>query len=155
MAIKIADDFKASDARPSLPASSEIQEQRRAEAQMSEEEVRTAVEKEEAEMAELEKQVDDMKKELGEVRSQIAAKKGEPSLPVSRAEDLKDVPANPAAEKWLEENMSGIHKSIAEQREKLKAILAEAEECGKNVSQIAQLRTRRLNCKVCSINLRE
>ena len=79
MAIKIADDFKARDARPSLPASSEMQEQRLAEAQMSEEEVRAAVEKEEAEMAELEKKIDDMKKELGEVRSQIAAKKGEPS----------------------------------------------------------------------------
>ena len=145
-AIQIADDFKTSDAVDPSP----MTEQRLAEAKMSEEEVAAALEKEEGELAELEKKVYDMKKELAEVRSQIAAKKGEPPRPESRTHALKDVPSNPAAEKWLEENLSGIHKSIADQGEKLQAILAEVDKCEKNVSRIAQLRTRRLNCKVRS-----
>lgn len=143
MAIKIADDFKASDA---MPVASTVVAQSE-QSKMSEEELAAALEKEEAELAGLQKQVDDAKKELGEVRGQIAAKKGEPT-PESRADALKDVPTNAAAEKWLQENFSGIHKSIAEQGERLQAILAEADKCEQSVSRSAQLRTRRLNCKV-------
>jgi len=142
MAIKIADDFKASDATPIVSAGPQSEQ-----GKMSEEELAAALEKDEAELAGLQKQVDDAKKELGDVRAQIAAKKGE-SPPELRADALKDVPTNAAAEKWLEENFSGIHKSIAEQGERLQAILAEADKCEQSVSRSARLRTRRLNCKV-------
>mmetsp|Transcript_73280 Transcript_73280/g.107581 ORF Transcript_73280/g.107581 Transcript_73280/m.107581 type:complete len:192 (-) Transcript_73280:109-684(-) len=133
MAIQVADGFTNSSATSAPKVASE-----------NEDELAVLVEQDEAELAAITKKVTDVKAELQAVRAQIAAKKGAGD---AEKPAPKDIPPNPEAEKWLAENMSGIHASIAAQGAKLEAILAEADKCEKSVSRLAQLRTRRRNCK--------
>lgn len=131
LAIKAADQFKAGASQRGLASSLP---------QTTEEELTQRISQEEDKLAGMEKQMAASRQELESLRQQIAEKKGEPA-PKKEAATAPAAPS-PEAEKWMEENLGGIRKSINDQAVRLKDILAEAEKYEANVSNLARLRTR-------------
>jgi septal ring factor EnvC (AmiA/AmiB activator) len=137
LAIKAADDFKHGASQralaPPLP-------------QATEAELTERLQQEEAKLSDLEKQMTVGKEELAELRKKLAEKKGQPA-PAPKEVEAAAMAPDPEAEKWMEENLGGIRKTIQAQTERLRNIIAEAEKCEEGVSDVARLRTKLASVK--------
>ena len=129
IAIKVADDFKMS-AGQRCAAPIETDEAK----------LTAQLQKEGEELDKLESAMSAGKQQLETLRAQIAEKKGQ-DAPASKKPNAAAV-LDPEAEQWLEENLGELKRGIRDQRERLQAILREAETCEQSVSSVARLRTQ-------------